>query len=151
MYVYIMYIYWFLSHNKVLDSILGWLNFRKAYERWIVIEFSVPLCQHANCKSFRTTWDFLRALLRPQFLLSSASLSDASVLRICGNGSLISHWKFNLILICFLETLGIDKRTLLTFHSSSSKTNVHLQLRSVEKFHPRLMILLQWQERVKFY
>ena len=32
----------------------------------------------------RSSWDYLRALLNPKFLLSSASLSETSLIRICG-------------------------------------------------------------------
>ena len=34
--------------------------------------------------TIRSTWEYLRALLKPKFLLSSASLSDASLIRVCG-------------------------------------------------------------------
>ena len=111
---------------QVLDSVLGWVNFRNAYDRFListsdlflsltktnlykVVYFlkllykNAFLCQEKTSdqrklnyfsyviwekktlsKLFRSTWDYLRALLSPKFLLSSASLSEESVCWICG-------------------------------------------------------------------
>ena len=132
--------------KKVLDSVLGWLTFRDAYKRSVNSMCAFLLLQlgwKIISKKLRSTWEYLRALLRPKFLLSSASLSDASLSRVCGMIAL--YFLFYTIMWLMLlsslfspqDTLGIEKKDLLTFFSTSNKRNIFLQLRFVKKFEIR--------------
>ena len=89
-------------------------------------------------KSKRSTWNSLWALLIPWFILSSASLSEMSIERICG--TYILWHLFSLLQENFcLETLGIDRKSLMIFFSSSQKKNIYLQLRPIAKLQLRFM------------
>ena len=64
----------FFGHpiNKVLDSDLGWTGFRP-YDS--------------------ETWAWVSAALRPRFLLSSGSMSEASLVRVAGQLSFNTTFK----------------------------------------------------------
>jgi hypothetical protein len=57
----------------VIDPITGWVSFR-AYGR--------------------ETWDFVSATFLPKYLLTSATMSDASLARVAGESR---GWKYSLV------------------------------------------------------
>ena len=136
-----MQFYWFMH----FDLIINFCNSHWMFHLFgLISDISVWLFQdpfhdilqltHVFGFTFRSTWDYLRALLRPKFLLSSASLSEPSLLRVCGKSFEYFAILFIINLI-FQDTLGIGRSSLLVFHATSMKRNTFIQLKGVNKFY----------------
>ena len=73
---------------KVLDELFGWTRFRESYGnstwRWLVAALGP---KYVKCFSASSLIGFL---LYFRFLLSSASLSEESLCRVCGENKNIS-------------------------------------------------------------
>jgi len=81
-----------IDECQVLDHLFGWTGFRESYGR--------------------NTWNWLVAAFKPRLLLSSASLSEESLGRVCG-------------------TLGISRAEVKAFYKDPSRANVYQQVREV--------------------
>jgi len=88
-----------IDECQVLDGVFGWTGFRPSY---------------AN-----STWQWLTAAFDPKLLLSSASLSEESLVRVCA-------------------TLGVQRGNVKVFFKHPQRSNIYQQIRHVEDFSTRL-------------
>merc|ERR1719500_2546261 len=87
-----------IDECQVLDEDYGWCGFREAYNS--------------------STWRWLAAAFNPRFLLCSASMSEESLLRVCG-------------------TLGISRQEVTPYYKDPWRANVFQQVRRVSSFDTR--------------
>ena len=83
-------------------------------------------------RPYRTpTWDFVSATFLPKYLLTSATMSEASLGRMAGKICHLCHGK------CFgnpfAENMGIARPDILTFARPPVKNNVFQELLVIKK------------------